>query len=283
MLEKKPEPVPPPAPAEPAAKPADKKGIDAMKNWPWYGYLLFAVLIFALAFFFYFKPQNTKLKALKAERVKVEGEVQNLKQKKRELDKIEADIAAMTAKLKTLEVNIPQRKETADILRQIQALAYDSRLDVLRFAPGNEINKEFYAEWPIPIQVSGNYHNLGTVLRPAEQVRPGVHHRELHHQDPDPPDGPEHDLRQLDGQDLLLRRDAGGRRAGQKTSEAKTMRKTAILLMRQSDGPGPSPRPGDGGRAAARGRADGRSVRRDSPTIPRAAGTPSRTSWPGAT
>jgi type IV pilus assembly protein PilO len=132
-----------------------------MKNWPWYGYVLFAVLIFALAFFFYFKPQQTKLKALTAERVKVEQEVQNLKQKKRELDKIEADIAAMTAKLKTLEVNIPQRKETADILRQIQTLAYDSRLDVLRFAPGTEINKEFYAEWPIPIQVSGSYHNLG--------------------------------------------------------------------------------------------------------------------------
>jgi type IV pilus assembly protein PilO len=132
-----------------------------MKNWPWYGYLLLAVLLFALAFFFYFKPQNVKLKALTAERVKVEAEVQNLKQKKRELDKIEADIVAMTAKLKTLEVNIPQRKEIADILRQIQALAYDSRLDVLRFAPGKEINKDYYAEWPIPIQVSGNYHNLG--------------------------------------------------------------------------------------------------------------------------
>lgn len=132
-----------------------------MKNWPWYGYVLFAALIFALAFFFYFKPQNAKLTALKAERIKVEGEVQNLKQKKRELDKIEADIIAMTAKLKTLEINIPQRKETADILRQIQTLAYDSRLDVLRFAPGTEINKDFYAEWPIPIQVSGNYHNLG--------------------------------------------------------------------------------------------------------------------------
>ncbi len=132
-----------------------------MKNWPWYGYLIFAVLIFALAFLFYFKPQNAKLKALTAERIKVEQEVQNLKQKKRELDKIEADIATMTAKLKTLEVNIPQRKEIADILRQIQTLAYDSRLDVLRFAPGTEINKEFYAEWPIPIQVSGSYHNLG--------------------------------------------------------------------------------------------------------------------------
>jgi type IV pilus assembly protein PilO len=132
-----------------------------MKNWPWYGYLIFAVLIAALAVLFYFKPQNDKLKAVKAERVKVEQEVQNLKQKKRELDKIEADIVQMTAKLKTLEVNIPQRKEIADILRQIQTLAYDSRLDVLRFAPGAEINKDFYAEWPIPIQVSGNYHNLG--------------------------------------------------------------------------------------------------------------------------
>jgi Tfp pilus assembly protein PilO len=132
-----------------------------MKNWPWYGYLTLAVLIGALAFLFYFKPQNDKLKALTADRIKVEQEVQNLKQKKRELDKITADIAAMTAKLKTLEVNIPQRKEIADILRQIQTLAYDSRLDVLRFAPGAEVNKDFYAEWPIPIQVSGNYHNLG--------------------------------------------------------------------------------------------------------------------------
>lgn len=133
-----------------------------MKNWPWYGYVLVAGLIFAMAFFFYFKPQNDKLKTLRAERIKVEQEVQNLKQKEKELNRIIADIAEMTAKLKTLEVNIPQRKETADILRQIQQLAYDSRLDVLRFAPGNEINKDFYAEWPIPIQVSGNYHNLGT-------------------------------------------------------------------------------------------------------------------------
>lgn len=133
-----------------------------MKNWPWYGYLFLAVLIFALAFFFYFKPQNVKLQALTAERVQVEAEVRNLKEKKRELDKIEADIVQMTAKLKALEVNIPQRMEIADILRQIQALAYDSRLDVIRFAPGAEINKEFYAEKPIPIQVAGNYHNLGT-------------------------------------------------------------------------------------------------------------------------
>jgi Tfp pilus assembly protein PilO len=128
---------------------------------PWYGSVIVAVLIFALAYFFYFSPQNTRLQALRAERVKVENEVKDLKQKKKELDKIEAELVVMTAQLKGLEAIIPQRKEQADILRQIQQLAYDARLDVMNFAQQKEVNREFYAEWPINIQVTGTYHNLG--------------------------------------------------------------------------------------------------------------------------
>lgn len=133
-----------------------------MKNWPWYGYLVIAVLIFALAFFFYFKPQNEKLQTLKAERIKVEKEVQDLRLKKKELDKIEAELATMNAQLKELEKIIPLRKEIAVILQQVQQLAYDAQLDVIRFAPQGELNREFYSEWPIPIQTTGNYNNLGT-------------------------------------------------------------------------------------------------------------------------
>ena len=66
----------------------------------------------------------------------------------------------MKATLKELEVIIPQKKEIADILRRIQQLAFDSRLNIVKFAPSGEIRKEFYAEWPIPIEVTGNYHNL---------------------------------------------------------------------------------------------------------------------------
>jgi len=133
-----------------------------MKNMPWYGSLIVALIILALAYFFYFSPQNTNLQALKADRVKIENEVKDLKQKKKELDKIEAELVVMTAQLKGLEAIIPQRKEQADILRQIQQLAYDARLDVTNFTQQKEINREFYAEWPIAIQVNGTYHNLGT-------------------------------------------------------------------------------------------------------------------------
>ena len=132
-----------------------------MKNWPWYGYVILSGIIFGLVFIFYFKPKNTEIKNLRAERQKVEEEVQVLRQKKNELDKIEAELVTMNKQLKELEVIIPQKKEISDILRRIQQLAFDARLNIVKFAPRGEIKKEFYAEWPIPIEVSGNFHNLG--------------------------------------------------------------------------------------------------------------------------
>jgi type IV pilus assembly protein PilO len=131
-----------------------------MKTWPWYGSLVLALIIFALVFFFYFKPKDQELKDLRTERQKIEQEVQGLRIKKEQLVKIEAELVSLKAILKELEVIIPQKKEISEILRRIQQLAFDARLDILKFAPGGEIKKDFFAEWPIPIEVTGNYHNL---------------------------------------------------------------------------------------------------------------------------
>ncbi len=132
-----------------------------MKNWPWYGYLVLAAVVFGLFYFIYFKPKNAELQGIRSEREKIEVEVEGLRLKKKQLDKIEADIASLTKTLRELEAIIPQQKEISDILRRIQQLALDSRLNITRFAPRGEVPKEFYAEWPIPIEVTGNYHNLG--------------------------------------------------------------------------------------------------------------------------
>jgi len=131
-----------------------------MKNWPWYGYLILSLMIFILVFFFYFKPKDQELKDLRTERQKIEQEVRNLRIKEEQLVKIEADLVGLKAILKELEVIIPQKKEISEILRRIQQLAFDARLDILKFAPGGEIKKDFFAEWPIPIEVTGTYHNL---------------------------------------------------------------------------------------------------------------------------
>lgn len=133
-----------------------------MNKWPWYSHVIVAVIIGAVAFFVYFKPKGQELKSLRADREKLEQEVRDLKVKKQQLDQIETELAGMRTTLKELEVIIPEKREISDILRKIQQLAFDSRLEIIKFAPKGENRKEFYAEWPIPIEVTGSYHNLAT-------------------------------------------------------------------------------------------------------------------------
>lgn len=132
-----------------------------MKNWPWYGYVILGGIVLGLLFFLYYKPKNDELKSVRAERVKMEEEVTRLRAKKQQLDQIEAELESLNKTLKDLEAIIPLKKEISEILRRIQQLAYDSRLTIRRFAPRGEIDREFYSEWPIPIEITGSYHNLG--------------------------------------------------------------------------------------------------------------------------
>jgi type IV pilus assembly protein PilO len=132
-----------------------------MRNWPWYTYVIVVVLILGLFYFIYYKPKNEELKELRAERIKLEQEVAELRLKKEQLDRIEAELKEMNATLEKLEVIIPKKEEISPILRQIQQLANDTRLNITRFDPIDLVDKEFYMEKPINIQVTGNYHNLG--------------------------------------------------------------------------------------------------------------------------
>ncbi|OQX55901.1 MAG: hypothetical protein B5M54_00325 [Candidatus Aminicenantes bacterium 4484_214] len=131
-----------------------------MRDWPWYGHLALAVIIFIVAFLFYFKPRNQKIQEIRAERIKIEQEVARLQAKKKQLDQIEKELAQLNTTLKELETIIPDKKEIFNILRRIQQLAYDSRLNIIKFIPQREVPQEFFAEQPISIEITGNYHNL---------------------------------------------------------------------------------------------------------------------------
>ncbi|MBN2205967.1 MAG: type 4a pilus biogenesis protein PilO [Candidatus Aminicenantes bacterium] len=133
-----------------------------MKNWPWYGYLVLAAVLFGLFFLFYYKPKAAELDKVQAERIKIEDEVAKLRVKKQQLDKIEKELVDLNQRLKDLQQIIPDQKESGDILKRIQQLAYDSRLTITKFAPRPEVVKEFHSEWPIPVETTGTYHNLAT-------------------------------------------------------------------------------------------------------------------------
>jgi type IV pilus assembly protein PilO len=133
-----------------------------MKDWPWQRYVILGVCLIALFYFFWYKPKGAQLKVVREDRLKVEEEVGRLRAKKVALDKIEAETITLNKTLKDLEAVIPQKKETSDILSSLHQLATGSRLNIDKFIPKGEIDKDYYYEWQLSIEITGNFHNLAT-------------------------------------------------------------------------------------------------------------------------
>lgn len=131
-----------------------------MKDQPWYTYVLLLGIVFAFFYFLYFKPQNNKINNIREERTNIENQVVKLRAQRKQLNSLETELKSMTATLEQLEVIIPQQEEMYEILRRFQQLAYDTRLDIKKFDSKGLVNKEFYSEKPIAVEISGNYHNL---------------------------------------------------------------------------------------------------------------------------
>ncbi|MBN1223995.1 MAG: type 4a pilus biogenesis protein PilO [Candidatus Aminicenantes bacterium] len=131
-----------------------------MREWPWYSYVLIALIILGLFYFLHYKPKSEDLNTTREERIRTEAEIVKLRAQKEKMDKIEKEIESMKSTLSELETIIPQKEEISDILRKIQQLAWDSRLSIEKFIPKEDIDKEFYLEKPIAIDITGNYHNL---------------------------------------------------------------------------------------------------------------------------
>ena len=124
-----------------------------MKKQPWYVRLILAALIGGLAYQAHFKPRQAELDRLRAERDQVETELVKLREKKRQLTALEAELQALTAKLAELEPIIPGKKEIGEMLRNVQLMAGESDLEVIRFVPDRATVIDFYAEQPVPIEI----------------------------------------------------------------------------------------------------------------------------------
>jgi len=132
-----------------------------MRNRTWISYVAIAVVLAGLFFFAYYKPRMSQLSALKKQRVDTETQVAKLRTKKLQMDKIERDLATLTLTLKDLEEIIPKQREISEIMTRFQQLAYDTNLNITRFTQRPENFKDFYSEWPLLLDITGSYHNLG--------------------------------------------------------------------------------------------------------------------------
>jgi len=91
-------------------------------------------------------------------------------QQQKELAQIKKDAQELQVKLDQLKTVLPTEKETDQIFRSVQQQATTSALRILRVAPRPLIDHEVYTEWPIDMQITGTYHNVGLFLDKIRQL-----------------------------------------------------------------------------------------------------------------
>ncbi len=77
------------------------------------------------------------------------------------LPEFEREIENLQAKLSDLLAILPTEPETGELLKWVKNLADQSNLDLKQFNPGALRPVEFYKEFPIVMDIVGDYHDLG--------------------------------------------------------------------------------------------------------------------------
>jgi type IV pilus assembly protein PilO len=122
---------------------------------------LVAAAIIGLGFYFDTKDQLANFDIAKAKESELRSTFEIKVKKAANLEEHKAQLEEMRRTFGTLLRQLPSKTEIPALIVDISQTALASGLEVKLFRPGNESEKEFYAEKPIELVMDGDYHQFG--------------------------------------------------------------------------------------------------------------------------
>lgn len=116
--------------------------------------------LYGVFWYFFYTPLKKDIEDKTTIQRNLQAEVENAKTTAARLPEFRREVERKEATLQALSRILPSEKEVDDLLRKVQQLAAESSLEVLRFKPEATQPRDFYAEWPISLELDGSYHNL---------------------------------------------------------------------------------------------------------------------------
>ncbi|HYE86491.1 MAG TPA: type 4a pilus biogenesis protein PilO [Vicinamibacterales bacterium] len=140
----------------------------SLAKLPWYaqiGVFVAISLAFAGAFYYFIEaPRQIELQAQANQLSDIRVRISRGQSMARQLPEFRKEIGTLEARLEALKPILPDQRDVGDLLLRVQTLATQSNLQVRGFRPQAITAREMHAEWPIALQLEGNYHNLGVFL-----------------------------------------------------------------------------------------------------------------------
>ncbi len=136
----------------------------SLAKLPWYAQVGAFVALSAVGvgmFYYYYElparadvaTREVTLRALRADVAKGQATEKKLPQFRAEVEELEDRLASLSEVL-------PEEKDGAELLRQMQTTAVQSNLIIKSFKPSPVVTQQLHSEWPIALELDGTYHNL---------------------------------------------------------------------------------------------------------------------------
>jgi type IV pilus assembly protein PilO len=121
---------------------------------------LIVILILGGYGYFLYQPAAAARTAAEAQERDLERKVSEVRAIISNLSAFENEIAELEVRLKQALRQLPDSKELPGLLTDVTSLGKDAGLEFKAFRPRDEIAKDFYAEVPIEVEFSGDYHDI---------------------------------------------------------------------------------------------------------------------------
>lgn len=123
--------------------------------------LILCALIGVAGYFLLVEEQYTNLARVEKQENELREEFEIKQARAANLGAYKAQLAEMRESFGTMLRQLPNRTEVAGLLVDVSQTGLASGLKFELFQPQKEVPREFYAELPIKLRVTGNYHQFG--------------------------------------------------------------------------------------------------------------------------
>ena len=134
-------------------------------QWPIAPRLLCAAgvmaVVIAAGYFFYWQSQFDELESLANQEVTLRADYRSKLSQAVNLEALQEQKAQVDLYVERLQKQLPSKAEMAALLSDINQAGVGRGLAFDLFKPGQVVVRDYYAELPIDIKVTGNYHDIG--------------------------------------------------------------------------------------------------------------------------
>lgn len=125
--------------------------------------ILLAVFVFLIAvgWWFVWQDQIDQLALKQTQEIQLKEEFLNKKRQAVNLDLYVQQLSEIDRSFGALLKQLPNKSEVDALLVEINQAGMGRGLQFELFKPGQEVIKDFYAELPISVRLTGTYHDLG--------------------------------------------------------------------------------------------------------------------------